>query len=510
MTDLPQHAAQIALLRNLQDPKFAFADLYAVNWFTPYLLGYTIIYLLAPVVGIVSACKLTVSISLIALPLCTSLLMTETGTDIYWAILVIPVMYGFSYYWGLLNFIVAAPLGILFLWMVIRNSRKHCNKNLLLTALLLNLLFFCHALICAFFGAISLLYSLFEQTSRKQIVRNAAALLSVIPLAFWWLKTTTLSEPVAHRPTVWDLGFFNTVDPYYKSLAAWATTPDHPGWGRISGFVPRMLGVEPRAEYLLIAAALFGIPVLAGARLSKEIKLWIPLLVCITVLLFAPNNILGTAFVFQRFTVFALPFFLILAQAPQTSPPYARVLRFATPGIVLVWIAAVSLRVEAYDYSARGFKELMERMEPGQRVLSLDYDRDDASVIAPVFAHYAAWYSAEKGGVVDPSNAFWFVELVRYRRDKIPKARVSDFEWHPGNFSWSRYDGAAYRYFIVRNGAEAGAYIFRDAACPVRLKYSSNVWWLYERDPSCTANTSLAAGSRATATHSFQNNPLSR
>src|SRR5208282_118074 len=40
MSDLPQHAAQVALLRNLHDPNFHFAGLFELNWFTPYLFGY--------------------------------------------------------------------------------------------------------------------------------------------------------------------------------------------------------------------------------------------------------------------------------------------------------------------------------------------------------------------------------------------------------------------------------------------------------------------------------------
>ena len=41
MTDLPQHGAQIALLRQMLHPQqFAFAGDFDLNWFTPYLFGY--------------------------------------------------------------------------------------------------------------------------------------------------------------------------------------------------------------------------------------------------------------------------------------------------------------------------------------------------------------------------------------------------------------------------------------------------------------------------------------
>src|SRR5271165_5332872 len=103
MVDLPQHAAQIALLRNLRDPAFGFADLFWVTWFTPYLLGYLAIYALTPLLGIVSAAKLVISLALIGIPVSTALLMRETGADLYWALLTIPPIYGFSYTWGFVN-----------------------------------------------------------------------------------------------------------------------------------------------------------------------------------------------------------------------------------------------------------------------------------------------------------------------------------------------------------------------------------------------------------------------
>ena len=40
MVDLPQHAAQVALLRDLLQGASPWADFFRVNWITPYLIGY--------------------------------------------------------------------------------------------------------------------------------------------------------------------------------------------------------------------------------------------------------------------------------------------------------------------------------------------------------------------------------------------------------------------------------------------------------------------------------------
>jgi len=332
MTDLPQHAAQVTLLRQMHDPHFAFANQFEVNWFTPYLVGYFPIYLLSPWLGIVLACKLVICLGLAAFPLSTALVMTETGTDRYWSLLSIPAMYGFSYYWGFLNFIVAAPIGMCFFWIVMRSVRHESRWNAVSLALLLNLLFFCHALICAFFLVISVGYIFCEVKPARSALTKSLPLLSVIPTALMWMAKTS-SHPVAHRQMRWDLGWLNTTDPYYKFLAEWSNSA-HPGWGRLSGFVPRLLGVEPHVGYWFVAAAFFFIPLLAGARLSRKVSVWVPFVTVMAVMLFAPAIAYGTDFVFQRFTLFTLPFFLIgLSQAPSVTNfvKERRLLRTAAP-----------------------------------------------------------------------------------------------------------------------------------------------------------------------------------
>ena len=67
MVDLPQHAAQVVLLLNLDKPGFPFSELFHLNLFTPYLLGYGLIAAFTPVLGIVAACKLIIWLALAAL-----------------------------------------------------------------------------------------------------------------------------------------------------------------------------------------------------------------------------------------------------------------------------------------------------------------------------------------------------------------------------------------------------------------------------------------------------------
>jgi hypothetical protein len=482
MTDLPQHASQIALLRDLLSGNSRYDSIFHINWFTPYLLGYLLVYVLVPLLGIVGACKTVVSLALASLPPATALVMKETGADKRWAILSVPVMFGFCYQWGFLNFLVAAPLGLVFVWLVLRHVRRPTTGGAMAIAVTINLLFFCHAMICAFFGGVAGCILLVSSRGVGTAIRRLLPLASVIPVMVFW-GTRTLANPVARRPTLWDLNWLTTQDGYYSVLAAW-TSPGGWGWGRTAGFFPRLLGVRPGVAVTLFGLLLFLVPFAAGARLTRRLIVWIPFLLCVATLLFVPGILFGTDFTFQRFTVFALPLFLVLLERPAEKPwP-----RWLWPVCVLMaggWICVVSANTLAYARDAAGFEQVLERMEPGQRALSFAYEHDSAGTIAPPFLHYPSWYSALKGGIVDPNIAGTHVQLVLYRPGQMPIARLWGFEWNPIPFEWRFYGGSNYRYFVSRAPEDLAGIMFRTATCRTRLVFHANHWWLYEKDPGC-------------------------
>jgi len=484
MTDLPQHGAQIALLRAMLHPGFAFASYFDIQWFTPYLFGYLLAYALVPFVGIVAACKIVIALSLVALPLATALIMKETGTDRRWAILAIPAMYGFSYHWGFLNFLVAAPIGLVFLWLTLRHAKQPTLGRAIALAVTIVALFFCHALICVFFGFIAGCILLWSGKSIPNAVLRALPLAAVVPIAILWTLRTT-AQPIAIWIPDWDLHWVTTRDAYYSAIAQW-TTPDGWGWGRTAGLFPRLLGALPGPLSTLVGLAIVLLPFAAGARVTRRPMIWLPLIVCVAVLLFMPGFFFGIDFIFQRFTVFALPLFLILLQQrPDRALP-----RWTWPACVALvagWIAVVSMNAIVYEREAAGFDEILAHMEPGQRALSFAFERDSDGTIAPPFLHFPAWYSAVKGGVVDPSGAATMAAPVVYRPDKRPVARPFGFEWAPALFDWPLFHAEQYRYFIARAPKDFGPWIFRHATCNTRLVYHVNHWWLYEKDPACTA-----------------------
>jgi len=469
MVDLPGHAAEIALLRNLHDPGFRFADLFWVNWFTPYLFGYILLYGLVPLFGIVAACKIVVAVALAALPLSTAVLMRETGADAYWALLTIPAMYGFSYNWGFLNFLVATPIGLLFLAFVIRHTRKPGLRSSVFVALFSILLFFSHALIYLFFGAIACIYAVLETRSFRKAALAVTPMAAAFPLILlWYLRTR--SDPGTQEAVYWDLG--------------WITSPDPHAWGgRLTGFFPRLLGLWPPWLSVAIGIALCALPFLAGVRLSKRLAVWAPLAVCAAVLVFAPAGGHSGWGLYHRFTVCALPFFLIgMEKSPVTRPAW----RVAPVFLLVAWMTITISASLRYEAEARGFKQVLSAMKPNERALTLMFIRTNKGSPTPVFLHFPAWYGATKQGLVDWSFAQFPVELVRFR-PTVPKPDPNISDWNPQTFRWKEWHGDRYRYFVVHAPVDLGHRLFALAPCPVSLVVRSDSWWLYERDPRCSS-----------------------
>ena len=493
MVDLPEHAAQVSMFRNLHNPSFPFADSLVVNWFTPYLLGYALICALTPLFGILVSTKLVVSLAFVGTPLLTAMVIRELGGDPLWAVVTVPGLYGFAFAWGLLNYIVAAPLGIAFFWLSIRHASRPTFATWVGLALAAWGLFFSHALVWGFFVGVCVIYILFESPRFKRGLLLAMPALITTPLIVLWMLRNQSNGTLPYTKTVWDLGWIDTGEWYYASVAG--------HWGRAAGFMARLLGFKPGISSALVGLLLFALPVIAGCRPNRRWAVWVPFAGCLLILFFAPSTLFVTAgsaasFFYQRFTIFALPLFLCALSAPdpagdgsgqleprRKSKLYG-ILRTVTPLLVLIWVGVICVRAAQFNKEARGFGEMLAQMKPGQRVLSLVFGPLSDVSIAPVFLHFPQWYAAEKEGIVDPGFATATNVLVLYRERKT-RLVPETLDWRPGSFDWTADDGASYRYFIVRGKDDHGPLLFRDASCDVSLRFHQGEWWLYERADHC-------------------------
>ena len=479
MTDLPQHAAQVAMLREMSQPAFPYRHLFEINWFTPYLVGYLLVYAFTGILGIVVACKLVVSLALAGIPIATAVLILETGGDSRWALLSVPAMYGFDFQWGFLNFLVAVPLGLLFLALVFRVTAAPSRRGWIAIALAINGLFFCHAMIALACGAAAGIIMLLRGRDLRTRLFHVASLASVVPIMVIWGSLTS-EHPDAQQPIGWDLGWLRSTDDYYSWQASWAQ--DGFGWGRLAGILPRALGGHPSISVYLFGGALILLPFLFRAKPRRDAACWAPLAVCALILFLAPSSTFGAYYIAERFAIFVLPFYALVIDG--TNKPKMP----ATSGIALmlaVWMTAVVSHTLVYEREADGFTQVLARTKPGERVMSFPFERDSDAAIAPLFLHYPAWYAALDGGIVDPSLAVHHVELVRYTSDAQIGMRFWGFEFRPENFDWDYFGAPLFRYFVAREATDPAPHMFEEVPClPHRIAHA-NHWWIYENDPRC-------------------------
>lgn len=463
MVDMPQHAAQIAALREILSGNQLFTQLFEINWFTPYLLGYLLLAALATVLPITIAAQLIVSASVVALPLLTGQLLRAAGADERWRWLAIPCSFSFAFYWGFLNFLVAAPLALLFLIQTIRFVDAPTLRRGVMVALFAIFLFFSHVIVLGFASLAALGYVLGRSyRDGKRLVLLALPYTAPLPLIAVWLSLAYDNAPAVRN------------DPVI--------------YGRFMERVWQLLlqpaGHEaPTLITLLVTVTILALPLLAGSTFSRRPERWLPFALGLLVFMASPRYVLATAYFFQRLGIFLVPLWL-MAWDPPTR--VARRVDWAAPVIVLLWSFTNIGRFAAFARETETFREVLAAAEPGRTVASMVYDRSSPFFAGPVYLHFPLWYQATQRGIVDFNFGDFYSMMVRYKSSAGP--RMTDLlGWYPTEFSWEANGGARYDYFVVKSPVDVSNAIFKEKRGAVDLVARSGWWWLYrnlERDPA--------------------------
>jgi hypothetical protein len=458
LIDLPQHAAQIGALREIWAGNEVMAALFRVNWFTPYLLGYLLLYALALVLPITVATQALVSVSVVAIPLLTGRLLRAAGADERWKWLAIPCSFGFAVYWGFLSFIVAAPLALLFLIRTINFVKQPTVRNGATIALFAILLFFCHIIVLGFASLIALGYVAgVHYRNLKALVLHALPYAAPLPLIGVWFAVTydnearVQNDPVAFGP--WSYRLLNLL-----------TQPA--GREDLSGSAALIV--------LVVTATVLLLPWLSGASFSRRPERWLPFSLGLLVFLGAPHYVFSTAYFYQRLGLFLVPLWLMAWDPPQRRRLIERV---AIP-LVVLWVMANIGRFSAFARETESFTALMNEMEPGRRVAAMVYDARTPLFGLPIYLNFTAWYQAARGGIVDFNFADFYSSMARYRADAGPRIG-ENLAWYPEAFRWEADGGASYDYFVVKSNADVSGAIFKDKLPRVELVARSGWWWLY-------------------------------
>jgi hypothetical protein len=451
--DLPQHAGQIRLLHDWASAGFAHRDILTLNFFTPYLPAYLAGAGLTAVIPAVVAVKLLWTLGTLGTIWASIRLRRVLGGCGKWDWLLLPGLFGVTFQWGFLTFLIALPLGLLIVEFWVRNLESPSRRGSAAIAIALSLLFFAHALVTGWVLAVCgvMLLAGRPSTSRAWLTfaQRTIPLLAPLPVMMLWYAATRNAEQtqVANQ---WD----------------WTI--------RYLEFFPQWLGIRDRVLTPLAGAMMIALPFMTGARGARRLLSYAPLLVTLGILLFGPNMLYGNALTYNRFFILLGPAMICaLVQGDQSPRPSWR-LSAALPTLAAAWILFFTVRMVRFAAEQQDFVRILRVMEPRQRTLSVVQDRHSGALDnSRGYLHFPVWYQAQGGGIVEPSFAAYLPMIVRFRTQAEESVSIG-FEFRPDLAAVRRLD--RFRYVLVRSATtdrpQLGPY-------PLTLLAHEGRWWLY-------------------------------
>lgn len=479
MVDLPQHAGQIVLLRDILLGNSSWAEFFHINLLTPYLTAYALALPLSLFLPITVVLKLLLSIAYIAFVFMCIQIRKHVGADprVDWLFLL--SFFGFAYNWGFFTYLVATPIGLAFILLAMKYADKPSIQRGVLVAATGTLLLVSHGLVFLFAWGVGvgLLVCAYWKAKYSSMAALPFTFLIGLCLGSYFLNIS-LNEPIqSYLPSgfYWGLGLSRIPKAFLYSLLA-----NPPGISAVI-VLPAML-------------AFFMTPWLLGLRMNRSnFMSWVPLAVVLSILLFVPAFAFHTQFIYQRFSLFLIPAYAWLFTCQAAPRPVAKpvwVHGLVVPMLIVsCWsmLSLHSLRAWRFGQEAADFDRIMTAVQPKSRALALVYDRDSKGAgNVKIYTQYPAWYQAEQSGLVDFNFGWMPSLLVRYRMDHLPGV-LPGFEWNPESFDWNKNRGDNYKYFFVRSGNSMPADVFKGASCRPKLISHSGSWQVYEQN-SCSKN----------------------
>jgi hypothetical protein len=482
MADLPQHAGQVALWRDLILGQSAFADDLRVNLVTPYLIGYGLALPLSFVMDAGEALRIVMAGAFLCWVAAARGLRRELDGDPRLDWLTLCGFFGFAFGWGFYTFLTAAPLALVAIRLAARfDALPSWRRGAAFCAVGAALLF-AHGLqflfVLAASGAITL-----EASWRAFRAQGARAAIE---------RALRRAGP----PIALFLAFLAFMLARRFVLGPEPSTPVQFGTPIYLRAPESLLNVwdmgGPPITTALMGAVLAALRV-GGWRFRTGPGLAL-LLLAAAMQLFCVSYAVGTGFIYERFALYLMPFAgLALAPGP-VAPRAASAARLILVGAVLGSIASHVERLSAFAKEEAQFAPVLAQARRGERVANLNFDVTSATYARrAVFMHWPVWMQARAGSFVDFNFAFFHPQIVRFRDDRRPYL-LEDQSYSPEAFEWTTWRGERYGAFVLRGDdarhADFLARVARQAPCPLTTVVRSGPWGLYRPAADCEAKGS--------------------
>lgn len=457
LVDLPQHAANLELARQLIFGDSDWSQVVQNQWFTPYYGFYLPAFLLSLVMSSVAAAKVVAAGSMLSIPAAVAVVLRRRSLSPWLALLMLPGLYGFSFQWGFVSFMIACSALVLGVDAIERFFEDGARRGAAAILAYSTILFFLHAYAYAVF---MIIYGVRWLTCSRSI-RSALLVVPAGVAALVWLVWAAQGPDQAKQPILWDLG-----------------------WFRFGQLMQDLLGVRFGGAEQILGGAIIAVICLGvgGARLSKSPWRLLPLLIIVGAYFVLPNRVMGTYFTYQRFSIFLLPMLMLALERREL--PVQRAFQAITgliAGLLLALVIAIqSSKAEQFDRESAGFAAVLQAIPERQRVLYLAFDPQTLWYNAPSYLHFAQWYGAQKKGFVEFNFASFYGLPVVY---SPPAGALAppNIEWFPNQFKCTGSYVNAFDYVLVKAEIDLTAMYFDDPRCGLSLVKSGGGWWLYAR-----------------------------
>jgi hypothetical protein len=479
-TDLPEHVAMMATLAHWFDPSWPDSHIYAFSGSgSPYFAYHAAGALLTYATGdALLANRVLLTATGLALPYTLRSLLRAVRGDERLAV------FGCVAFWsrplaiGFLPFMAAVPLAIGALAAAVRQAEAPALSREVGLAAATLLVFFVHLDPFLFVAAGAIAVNLTAHASEswperiERLPRRIAWLLpAALAVASWLWRGHAAAgiEMFGAGP----MGFLSG-----EQLAS-----EFPAWssGTWRSRLEPAIGIAQWAVVLAMAARR-GRPEERGVH---GLALRMVPFACVALLfVLLPFRVGITRMLNVRFAVLLLP-----TLAVALRPDHDRTTR-ALLAVMALLVGATAAHAAWEVHAAEraeiaGIDELLRRVRPGSRLLTLEFDRGSAFVQFPPWTKVGALHRLRGGGVASES----FAQVPHWPVHYLPAARPPsipgrDLEWHPCAFRNS-FDGPYFDYVLVRGTTDP----FRTAPPgPAwrrveRLEEQGPPWQLFERVP---------------------------
>ncbi|MCG3205956.1 MAG: hypothetical protein KCHDKBKB_02682 [Elusimicrobia bacterium] len=458
MTDLPQHAAQISIITNLDNPIFGFYERFSINWFTPYVMAYAVGALFSNFFGVLIATKLILSINVLGLAGALVLLIRKLGGDRWLSLFGFILPYGFSFYWGFVAFSFSISIGIIYLLAGKSYFQFPTLRKGVLFSLVGFTLFFSHAITYGVMSVGVFLMVFIFQPKRKFFIRLFPLIVQV-PLVIYWMNENKAGGVSLDEQIVWSAGFIRRVTEIPSLL--FSNTDDS-------------MSVK---FFLVMLSGIF-----LGVDYRKLNKVGLIVFVSSAILYFAmPYYVFRISWVYQRLAIFLFIGFLLswVPIKPGIRRNFSHLVIFL--GVVF-WGMISAGRCGNFNREAVCFDRVIEHVPYNKKVLPLIVDKGSAYGTHLAYVHFAAWYQAGKGGDIGYSFASLYNMVARYQAGM--SAMSYERSWIVGDpyaFNWA-LDGVHFDYFLVKSSNKVASKIFKEGMNFVKIIFKCEDWELYARN----------------------------